>query len=280
VTLFRKAAPGEDHFEHPDRIPWMLGHIPEGPRVVEVGCGTGWGVTIPLLLQGRNVSGVDLDEESIEVGRQQLDRFRLDRNLLQGKDLAELEPGYDVAIASELFEHLPDPVLTEMLHLLRDKLRPGGTLLVTVPNGYGWYELEAAIWQRTGIGKLIRRSGVGFVIRRLKALFVRGATWSEVPNTLSGCPHVQRFTMSAIRSRIENSGFQVVDARGSVLFCGPFSELIFGGSRLVQRLNSFLGRRFPRISAGFYLAACTPDARGETALVHASTQGQSAMGRR
>jgi SAM-dependent methyltransferase len=275
VTLFKTAAPGEDNFGHPDRIPWMLEYIPEEARVVEVGCGTGWGVTIPLLLQRRNVIGVDLDEESVELGRQQLDRFRLDRNMVQAKDLAELESGYDVAITSELLEHLPDPVLTGMLQVLLDKLRPGGTLLVTVPNGYGWYELEAAIWQRTGLGKLIRRSGIGFLIRHLRAFFVRGATWSEVPNTLSGCPHVQRFTLSTIRSRIESAGFHVVEARGSVLFCGPFSELTFGGSKVVQRLNSLLGRRFPRVSAGFYLAARAPDGPNESALLYSAPEGYS-----
>jgi hypothetical protein len=41
VTLFREAAPGEDNCAHPERIPWMLEYIPEGPRVVEVGCGAG-----------------------------------------------------------------------------------------------------------------------------------------------------------------------------------------------------------------------------------------------
>lgn len=252
------ARPGQDNFAHSGRVEWMLGHIPPAARVAEVGCGTGWGVTLPLSLAGRNVVGLDLDEASIAYGRGVFRREGVDEARLMAEDLSGVPGELDLCIASELLEHLADPELEQMLMTVRAKLRPGGVVLVTVPNGYGWYELEAMLWRRTGLGRLIRKSGLGFVIRRLRRPFVDGATWSDVPNTLSGCPHVQRFTLRTLVQKLGAAGFETIDARGSVMFCGPFSELIFAGARSAQRLNERLAVRFPRISSGFYVAARKP----------------------
>lgn len=255
LPSIRIARPGEDNFAHPDRIEWILGHIPAGGRVVEVGCGTGWGVTIPTLLSGASIVGVDLDESSIAYGRQLLLREGADERSLIACDLRDLPEQFDVAIASELLEHLHDHELREMLRTIRSKLKPCGTLLVTVPNGYGWYELEALVWRRTGIGRVIDLLRIKSLLRRLKLLLVSGAPFTVVPTTLSACPHVRRFTLRGLMRHLQREGFEVVETRGSVMFCGPFSDMLFGGARGVQRANVRLGRRYPHSSAGFYVAA-------------------------
>jgi hypothetical protein len=61
--------------------------------------------------------------------------------------------------------------------------------------------------------------------------------------------------MRSIRGLLERHGFDVIEARGSVLVCGPFSNLAFTGLPSVMALNRRLGTRFPRLAAGFYLAA-------------------------
>lgn len=56
-------------YPHVDRIPWILSHVPDGAKVLELGCGTGWAITLPLLRQGIDVVGVDIDEPSIRMVR-------------------------------------------------------------------------------------------------------------------------------------------------------------------------------------------------------------------
>jgi hypothetical protein len=129
--------------------------------------------------------------------------------------------------------------------------------LVTVPNGYGWFELESFVWKKLGIGALLTYSGVAYAIRRIKGVIVSGRPYSSVAPTLSSAPHVQRFSLSGIRQRIEAAGFEVEDATGSVLFCGPFSDMLLTGAENVMRFNRRLGTRFPNVAAGFYLAART-----------------------
>jgi hypothetical protein len=148
-----------------------------------------------------------------------------------------------------------------LLRLARARLRPGGAILVTVPNGYGWFELESFAWFRTPVGWLLTRSGLAFLVRRLRGLFTGGATHSAFASSLDTSPHVQRFTFVSIQLRLQDAGLEVTDATGSVMFCGPFSDMLFTGVQHVMRLNQWLGRRYPRAAAGFYVAARDPSCR-------------------
>ena len=78
--------------------------------------------------------GIDLDEPSISYGRDLLRRNSLAPDALRVADLG-----------------------LSTLSTIRDRLRPGGRLLVTVPNGYGWFELEARLWFWAGIARLFHR---------------------------------------------------------------------------------------------------------------------------
>jgi hypothetical protein len=53
-------------------------------------------------------------------------------------------------------------------------------------------------------------------------------------------------------------GFEVINITGSVLFAGPFSNMLFTGVTSIMRLNCALGRLFPRIASGFYIACRLP----------------------
>ena len=77
----------------------------------------------------------------------------------------------------------------------------------------------------------------------------------EFPSTLSSSPHVQRFTLDGIVGLLSDSGFDVEETDGSVVFSGPFSNLFFTGAGPVMRLNIFLRRMFPSLSANFYISA-------------------------
>ena len=55
--------------------------------------------------------------------------------------------------------------------------------------------------------------------------------------------------------RLRSEGFEVTEARGAILFCGPFSDLAFSGLPRVMAANKRLGRRLPRAASDFYIAA-------------------------
>ncbi|MDP8909945.1 MAG: class I SAM-dependent methyltransferase, partial [Chloroflexota bacterium] len=217
------ALPRDNIAGHGQRLEWLRSQLSSSDRALELGCGTGYMITLPLRTWGYDVVGIDLDETSIRYGRELLRRNGLDPSALRVADLGQLDESFDVILASEILEHLCDDELEETLATVRARLRPGGRLLVTVPNGYGWFELEAKLWFATGIDRIFNRTWPNRVVSRANSLLARGYTDAEHPSTLADSPHRQRFTYRSIRQRLRQAGFEVVAARGSVLIAGPFS---------------------------------------------------------
>lgn len=74
---------GEANFQHAVHKPWsdsqcglylmelgaMLGLMPEGGRLLDMGCGTGW-TSVLFAKKGYEVIGQDLVPEALEAGRQ------------------------------------------------------------------------------------------------------------------------------------------------------------------------------------------------------------------
>ena len=249
--------PRENIYGHLQRLYWLRDHLRPDERTVEFGCGTGRLITLPLQSWGYDVTGVDLDERSVEYGRKLLGEAGLDPDALQAVDLANVPGPLGAVIASEILEHLDDQELEASLSLIHERLEPGGKLLVTTPNGYSLFELENFLWYRTGIDRLYKKASSGELAGRLRRLKSRHGEWSETaePMTLADSPHKQRFTWRSIHEILERAGFDVVEARGAILFCGPFTDLAFSGLPRVMALNKRLGRRLPRAASDFYIAA-------------------------
>lgn len=160
-----------------------------------------------------------------------------------------------MVVASEVLEHLQDGELGPFLAGLRGRLKPRGVLLVTVPNGYGWFEMEQFLWYRLGIGWLLFHGRVCHLIESMKLRHLGPDSVDPgEPSTLAASPHVQRFTLPSIRRLLEKAGFDVEDARGSVAFSGPFCNLLFAGVGAFLRRNARWGDRTGRFAAGFFLA--------------------------
>lgn len=256
-----EVVPRENIYGHLQRLHWLCEHLRPEDRVVEFGCGTGRLITLPLRAWGYDVVGVDLDDQSIQHGRGLLREAGLDDHALQAVDLAELPGPFDAVIASEILEHLDDEELRASLALIRERLAPGGRLLVTVPSGYSLFELENVLWYRTGIDHLYRRYRSKRLASRLRRMKARHSDWNETQElmTLADSPHKQRFTWRSVHEALGRAGFDVVEARGAILFCGPFTDMAFSGLQRVTDLNKRLGARFPRLAADFYLVAVPRD---------------------
>jgi SAM-dependent methyltransferase len=237
------------------RIEWIVRHLRRSDVILEVGCGTGYMICRPLAKLGYDVHGIDIDKASVEHGQALLRDEGVDPSILAARPLSETDLAPDVLIASEVLEHLRDAELDDLLGEMRQRLAPGGMLLVTVPNGYGWFELEQFFWWRAGIGPLLFRAGLCHLVEKTKSQWLGpDAVAAGPPSTLSSSPHVQRFTLRAIARRLSASGFEAVDRRGSVVFSGPFSNLLFAGVGPVLAANARWGDRLGPLASGFMLA--------------------------
>jgi SAM-dependent methyltransferase len=252
----------ENVYGHGKRFEWILSRVRRSDTVLEFGCGTGTMITIPLAKMGYAVSGVDADGNSIAYGRDRCREAGVDPEILRAGGGAEDGPKPDVIIVSEVLEHVPAEELPGLLDGLRNALREEGTLLVTVPNGYGWFELESRLWYRLGLGKAIEFLRVDRAVRKVKTILLGEgveAHYHNTPSTLSPSPHVQRFTLGSIRRLLERHGFEVLEARGAVLVSGPLSNLLFTGVKPLMAANSRLGGWFPSVASNFYLACRRTD---------------------
>jgi SAM-dependent methyltransferase len=120
-----------------ERIHWMCERV-RGDDVLDVGCSQGI-ATLLLAREGRRVTGVDVDEGALDFARAALER---EDEVVRGRvefvkaDAGELPfdtDSRDTVILGEVLEHLVDPsrVLTETERVVR----PGGTVVITVPYG-------------------------------------------------------------------------------------------------------------------------------------------------
>jgi len=101
-------------------------------RILDVGCGRG-GLVYWLQQRGyRNASGIDLSAEQVNTAR------GLGIPNVQQADVAEYLAGrrghYDALIMRDVLEHFTRDEIVELLEICRSAIRPGGALIVQVPN--------------------------------------------------------------------------------------------------------------------------------------------------
>jgi SAM-dependent methyltransferase len=116
--------------EHVSRYQWAA-QAAKDRRVLDAGCGTGYGCRLLASGGAREVIGVDIATSVLEtVAPSMPDSVRL-----QAGDLRKLEfadDSFQLVICFEVIEHFEDPVL--VLDELARVLVPGGLLLVSSPN--------------------------------------------------------------------------------------------------------------------------------------------------
>jgi SAM-dependent methyltransferase len=144
---------------------------PLGTRYLEIGCGFGFGLDIARRGLGWEVLGLD-PSPFARIGRDLL-ALPIDSRYLLSQD--PLENSFDVVHASEVLEHVPDPL--GILRTLRSALRPDGTLLLTTP-------AAEAIHPETSLGQLVPLLSAGWhmVIQSAASLdmLLRRAGFAEV----------------------------------------------------------------------------------------------------
>jgi SAM-dependent methyltransferase len=109
----------------------LFRHYVGGPgrRVLDVGCR--YGALTRAYLSGNEVVGVDVDRWALDEARE----LGIETHWVDAEQPLPFEDAsFDVVVAGELLEHIRDPVAH--VREARRVLRPGGTFVGSVPNGY------------------------------------------------------------------------------------------------------------------------------------------------
>lgn len=213
-----------------------------GLRVLDVGCGNGSELALPLVNDGFQVVGVDLDERSIEHARRLADdatnaRFMCGRV----EELAD-EKAFDVVILSEVLEHTLEP--RELLSASIPHLAEEGIMIVTVPNGYGEFEMDSWMFRALRLQRV-----VDALARSKGSAVVLGAT----DNHESG--HVQFFTQRRLKGLFAECGLRVFREGAGSLFCGPVAGHVLGRSPNFIAWNARVTDKLPlMLSSSWYFA--------------------------
>jgi 2-polyprenyl-3-methyl-5-hydroxy-6-metoxy-1,4-benzoquinol methylase len=240
-------------------------------RILDIGCGTGTYVSIPLALMGYNVVGMDTDAASIERARLNAEAAgtaRVDLRLTRLEELCVPLP-FNVAICSEVLEHQEHP--ETMLQGIRSVLTSDGLALFTVPNGYGYFELESRVVRRfpgllTGADqlerRLIRRWGSAALIERHLEEYGgqdpdrdRRRRLMEQSSLSADQKHFQEFTPSSIRRLIGSQGLTILSFRNNTVWAGNALNALIRSLDQVLFLNARFADFLPEWLASDWMIA-------------------------
>lgn len=218
----------------------------DGTDILEVGCGCGDLLHV-LERRGYRGLGIDISEDALAVARA---GFSNDQIKVACCTPCDLQEKYDIVIASEVMEHCQDDAL--FLSQLRERLRDGGRLLLTVPahmkdwgpnddfcghlRRYEREELYAAL-QGAGFDDVVIYS-YGVPIYNIMKPFYDLAIRSESSST------------AALMEKTTESGGMWLMNGGARLFRMLFNDVTMYPLYLLQRLfyNTDLGK-------GYFIAA-------------------------
>ncbi len=126
VDVSARVPKTKEECEHFARYLWASALV--RGNALDVACGTGHGAR--LLARHARVSGVDRDAEAVETA---LSRVAGTFLLAEVPPIPFPDDAFDFVVSFETVEHIPDDM--GFVREIRRVLRPGGTLLMSTPNG-------------------------------------------------------------------------------------------------------------------------------------------------
>jgi O-antigen biosynthesis protein len=177
------------------------------PRVLDLGCATGLlGEAVKAEVSASVVHGIELSEPAAREAMKRLDRVWVAD--LSTFDWSRVDNPFDIIIAADVLEHLPDPWTT--LGELHRILAPGGQIIASIPNVRYWKVVGDLLFRgefryvdagvldrthlrfftRTGIARLFAESGYSIEYLAPKSISRRG--WRKIVMAAAGdLAHVQ-----------------------------------------------------------------------------------------
>jgi 2-polyprenyl-3-methyl-5-hydroxy-6-metoxy-1,4-benzoquinol methylase len=199
-------------------------------QVLDVGCGNGSQLALPLVRDGFQLTGIDIDERSIARARSLAAGASNARFICGSLDELCENKLFDVVIVSEVLEHTMAP--QELLGASVAHLALDGVLIVTVPNGYGEFEIDSWLYRELGFKQLVA------FLKRNRSREV-GAT----DNLESG--HVQFFTRRRLYRMFAECNLMVTRKGCGSLLAGPFIAHTLARSERFIEWNARITERLP-----------------------------------
>ncbi len=198
---------------HNARREWVMDMIdasaPTNARFLEVGCGCG--IYTAHMAGLGSVRALDVNPDFVAAASLMAN---VDASVgdIQNFDSA---PMHDVAVCSEVIEHIPDSA--RALANIHKALKPGGRLILTTPHSFSSMEVFARLLAFPPAAALAR------------------LVYGEPVDDLG---HINRLTRAALRRQIGAAGFNVVLHTSRALYLPVLAELGgHFGARLAQRIE-------------------------------------------
>jgi SAM-dependent methyltransferase len=200
------------------RCETILEWLDPAPNSLILDCGCGYGFTLRMLaeLTEALLVGVDGDAIRIDQARHDLRRFpQVTTMLADAVDLPFADATFDHAVCSEVLEHVVDDV--RVVRELARVLKPGGTLVVTVPGADFPFTWDPPNW-------LLKRVGG----RHLGGQRPWSGIWYG---------HRRLYDYDRLTEIVSAAGLTVIEQRPLTFRTPPFAHmLLYGiGKPLLQR---------------------------------------------
>jgi len=248
----------ENFYGHRRRLYWILERINKTDHCIDVGCGTGSIVTLPLAFLGYNIVGVDISPISIDGAKKHAKENNINPEIFFCDNIDNISQKFDVVILAEVLEHIETKDQKRFLDALINLVRSDGKIIITVPNGNGSFERGKRNWEKYW-GKAyntVLASKFYFFLQKLKWKFVGKPKEKIISHedvmSLSQTPHVQFFDFRDIPQLLSEYGFVLKDYSGSAMFSGVIINSFFPRNQYLCKINCQLARCFPKISSGYY----------------------------
>lgn len=171
----------EDKWEHEAALP----HIQIGEKVLDVGCGEG-NFLAKVQRKGAIAFGIELNKKAAKIAMGK--GLHIYEELL---DNHALDSFYDTVTSFQVLEHVADP-LAFVRGCIR-LLRPGGTLVIGVPNNDSFLRLDPnnflnqpphhmGLWNRKGLAALATITELKIKAFETEPLFEHGWYQSVIEN--------------------------------------------------------------------------------------------------
>lgn len=182
--------------------------IQDQDKILDCGCGEGFYLKIISELSSCQLYGFDCDERVLNHARQELNGSCVQLDQGDIYDLPYQDEEFDKIILSEVLEHLPDDV--SALLEVRRVCKPGGILLITVPNrNYPF------LWDP--------------INKTLEAFFhthIKNGFWAGIWNM-----HTRLYTVNEIAQIAKEVNLEVVSLEALTHYCIPFNHLFLNGMK-------------------------------------------------
>lgn len=172
-----------EHPADPDEVHGIVASmIPAGAKVLDVGCGSG--VLTKLLKDVTHADFLGIEPDTTRAARAMSRGVKVRVGYLTAETVREIGL-FDIVLFADVLEHLPNP--QEMLLVARQALKPGGAVIVSVPNVAHW---------------------------SVRLCLLRGMFQYQVEGIMDAT-HLKWFTAESIRALLASSGFSVIQYRAT-----------------------------------------------------------------